>query len=50
MFDLIFYNIVNKIRMLVDSVNDYSKWTDRIITKEEYKSIYENFINDNKIY
>jgi hypothetical protein len=49
MFDLIFYSIVNKIRTLVDSVNDYSKWTDRIITKEEYKGIYENFINDNKI-
>ena len=49
MFDLIFYNIVNKIRMLVDTINDYSKWKDRIITKDEYISIYEDFVNDNRI-
>lgn len=49
MFDLIFYNIVNKIRTLVDTINDYSKWKDRIITKDEYISIYEDFVNDNRI-
>ncbi len=49
MFDLIFYSIVNKIRTLVERINDYSKWTDRVITKEEYKGIYEDFLVDNKI-
>ncbi len=49
MFDLIFYKIVNKIRTLVDSVNDYSKWKDKIITKEEYMGMYEKFMADNNI-
>jgi len=49
MFDLIFYNILNKIRTLVERINDFSNFKDRIITKEEYKGIYEDFMEENKI-
>ena len=49
MFDLIFYNIVNKIRTLVERINDFSNFKDKIITKEEYKGIYGDFMEDNKI-
>ena len=49
MFDLIFYSIVNKIRTLVERINDFSNFKDKIITKEEYKGIYEDFMEDNKI-
>ena len=49
MFDLIFYSIVNKIRTLVERINDFSNFKDKIITKEEYKGIYEDFLEENKI-
>ena len=49
MFDLIFYSIVNKIRTLVERINDFSNFKDKIITKEEYKGIYGDFMEDNKI-
>jgi len=49
MFDINYYNLLNAIRVLVDSINDYSKFKDMLLKKEDYINLFNTFMVENNI-